>query len=120
MTQFLQLFPQRMEVMSSQRHKAVIVRAVYLNRHDMSETGRVGYALLVLDEDGQIVARPFGARTLQEVIDYVIVHRDRAKLGRVKFDPPSGVDGMAGKHPRRYEALTLHEIYHASPALGQS
>jgi hypothetical protein len=120
-TQFRQVFPHGVVIMSSQRHKAVIVRAVYLDRRGMTETGRVGYALLILDETGQqIVARPFGARTLQEVIDYALLHRDKAKLGRIKFDPPPGVDGAAGKFPRRYEALTLHEIFYASPALGQS
>lgn len=107
--------------MSTQKHRPVIVRAVFLDRSGMNETGRVRYAFLILDETGtQIVARPFAAATLWEVVEWVNAEKKKAKLGRVKFDAPDGIDGAAGKHPRRYETLTLHEIFYASPALGQS
>jgi hypothetical protein len=107
--------------MGTQAHRPVIVRAVFLDRSGMRETGRVRYAFLILDDTGtQIVSRPFAAGTLAEVIAWVNAEKKKAKIGRVKFDPPPGVDGMAGKHPRRYDALTLDEIYYASPALGQS
>lgn len=107
--------------MGQAKHKPVIVRGLLLDRRDMQETGRVIYSFLLLDETGQqIVARPFASKSLAEVVDYVNKEKAKAKIGRVKFDPPPGIDGSGGRNPRRYEALTLHEIFWASPALGQS
>jgi hypothetical protein len=100
----------------------VIARVVFLDRRERSETGRVAYAFLILDRDGEtILDRPATARTLRELIALVIAYR-RAHYGlpRVSFEPPTGIDREAGKFPRRYAALELTEIFYASSALGQS
>jgi len=102
--------------------KPVIAKAIFLDRKGRQDTGRIAYAFLILDgDDGSIRERPATMRTLRELVAFVITYR-KANYGlpRVKFDPPDGVDNEAGKGPRRYEALELHDIFFASSALGQS
>src|SRR5688500_5463487 len=102
--------------------KPAMARATFLDRRGRRETGRMPFAFLILDgDDGSIRERPATMRTLRELVAFVITYR-KANYGlpRVKFDPPDGVDNEAGKGPRRYEALELHDIFFASSALGQS
>jgi hypothetical protein len=106
--------------MADTRHKAAIVKVAFLEPKRLVDTGRRAYGLLVLDEHGQIVARPFASRDLRELVEFVRKHKKDGKLGHVSFEPPDGVDKTESKNPRRYEALELAEIYYASTSLKQS
>ena len=98
-----------------------IGRAVFLDKSGSHAIGRKAYALLILDADGQIIARPFMSQSLIEVVDYVLREKKATTLARVTFDPPAGVDsGRNSRRPRKYEALELQEIYVASSRLRQS
>jgi hypothetical protein len=109
--------------MDRRKVRPVIVRAHLLDRRGARDLGRMTYAFLILDEDGSaILERPFGSNDLAQLCSQVRAYVRQNGLPRVKFDPPNDddIDHGAGRRARRYEALTLQEIYFASPALGQS
>ncbi len=106
--------------MADTKHRAVIVSVVFLEKKRMLATGRKAFGLLILDAQGQIVARPFIANALKEVVDYVRKHKQDANLGKVTFEPPEGTDATESKYPRRYEAIELSELYYVSNSLRQS
>ena len=106
--------------MDKARYRPVIARAVFLEKKGARDTGRLAYAFLLLDEHGQIVARPFVSKDIREMVAFVLKHKREACLGRVTFEPPDGIDAVESKHPRRYQAIDLHDIFYASATLGQS
>lgn len=110
------------EPMEHGQIRPVIARAILLDRRERQATGRVLYAFLILDRsDGSILERPATMRTLRELIAFVVDYRrQRYGFPRITFDPPPDIDREAGKHPRRYDALELQEIFYASSALRQS
>ncbi len=99
----------------------VIARAVLLDKKGRRIVGQAPYAFIIVDGDrSRVLERVFASSVLREVVAFVRRTRSERGWGRVSFEPPPHPGPGPDGRPCRYEPLTIHEIFFASAALGQS